>query len=715
MDDRKTPFIHQAPDDNPLHERELLRALMDNIPDTIYFKDRQSRFILINRAQALLLGIENPDTAVGKTDFDFFARETAQESFDDEQKIMASATPLIDKAEELHFPDGHTRWVSATKVPLCNAAGEICGIIGISRDVHERILMEEKLRQEHTLLRTLIDNMPDFIYVKDRRSRFLINNQAQRRQIGVEKLEEVVGKTDFDFFPVEYAQKYYDDEQMIMSTGRSLVSVEEAMVTKAGEHRWLSTTKVPLRAADGGIIGIVGISRDITERKRIDEQMQRSKDELENRVLERTAALKLANVRIEIRLNQLNFLNRTSYTLAQIMGLENLYPAIVEAFVSRFGRAEACLCVKGKRGFFCVHATPGLDSPKARQNCEKALSEYEEKDMQTPVVVEDWTTDKWLRHFPWSKCRDLTFYIAIPLLADNTMISCVQIFTSPDSRGHFEREKPLLTTLAAHAAVCQSNAQHYKELGEQARLEGELEAARSIQRGYMPQERPPIPHINLKGVYFPAFEVGGDYLDYFQTPAGSWVLVIADVCGKGIPAALHMTVLRSAFRAESLRHCTAKEIMCAVNSAMKIHLDNKSFITALCLVINAEGTSMTYARAGHPLLLRLGAGNERPANIDAAGVALGLISEADRFAALLEEKTIPLEKGERYILYTDGLTEALNEERETYGFKRLCALLEKEHSRNPEKIVSSIMNDVNKFKRAMPFHDDLTMLVMTVT
>jgi sigma-B regulation protein RsbU (phosphoserine phosphatase) len=295
------------------------------------------------------------------------------------------------------------------------------------------------------------------------------------------------------------------------------------------------------------------------------------------------------------------------------------------------------------------------------------------------------------------------------------MISCVQIFTAADSIGLYEREKPLLTTLAAHAAVCQSNARHYRELGAQARLEGELEAARNIQLSFMPQEKPPIPHVNVKGVYYPAFEVGGDYLDYFSTDDGSWVLVVADVCGKGVPAALHMTVLRSSFRSEARSRSSSKEILCAVNEAMRIHLDNKSFVTALCLVVNKDGTSMKYSRAGHPLLLRLGNAGRDAVNIACNGVALGLVSDAARFGNLIEEVEIPLVKGDRYLIYTDGVTEALNENRETYGFVRLCAALEHERGHNPEKVISAIMNDVGKFKREQPFHDDLTMLAMSVT
>ncbi|MBU1878045.1 MAG: PAS domain-containing protein, partial [Chloroflexi bacterium] len=116
-------------------ERDLLYALMDNIPDTIYFKDTASRFTRINKAQARLLGAQDPEAAVGKTDQDFFASEHAQAAYADEQAIVASGQPLIDKIERLRGADGQWRWVSATKAPIVGQDGRVVGLVGISRDV----------------------------------------------------------------------------------------------------------------------------------------------------------------------------------------------------------------------------------------------------------------------------------------------------------------------------------------------------------------------------------------------------------------------------------------------------------------------------------------------------------------------------------------------------------------------------------------------------
>lgn len=134
-----------------LYERDLLQALMDNIPDTIYFKDTESRFIRINRAQAGVLGIGNIEDAIGKTDFDFFEKEHAQEAFEDEQKIIQEGKPVIGKLEHFNTQDGW-KWMSATKVPIKDQGKDIIGLVGVSHDVTRQKVAEDALRSSEQFL-----------------------------------------------------------------------------------------------------------------------------------------------------------------------------------------------------------------------------------------------------------------------------------------------------------------------------------------------------------------------------------------------------------------------------------------------------------------------------------------------------------------------------------------------------------------------------------
>ncbi|MCC6694653.1 MAG: PAS domain-containing protein [Candidatus Hydrogenedentes bacterium] len=133
---------------------------------------------------------------------------------------------------------------------------------------------EEALAQERNLLRTLIDNLPDYIYAKDAESRFILNNSAHLRLLRAKSPEDVAGKSDYDMFPRELASQYYEDEQEIIRSGHPLVNREESVITEEGERRWLLTTKVPLCDADGVPVGLVGMSRDITGRKQMAEALE---------------------------------------------------------------------------------------------------------------------------------------------------------------------------------------------------------------------------------------------------------------------------------------------------------------------------------------------------------------------------------------------------------------------------------------------------------
>lgn len=130
-------------------ERDLLQALMDHIPDTIYFKDTASRFTRVNRAQAQVLRLSDPAAAVGKTDFDLQPVSVSQPSFEREQQIMASGQPLIDWVEYVPTPEGAPRWFSSTKIPLRDAAGQVTGLVGLSRDITERQLAQANLQAEN--------------------------------------------------------------------------------------------------------------------------------------------------------------------------------------------------------------------------------------------------------------------------------------------------------------------------------------------------------------------------------------------------------------------------------------------------------------------------------------------------------------------------------------------------------------------------------------
>jgi PAS domain S-box-containing protein len=171
------------------HEQILFQNLIKAIPDHIYFKDRQSRFVRINDTMAQKFGLANPSGAVGKKDFDFFTEEHARQAFDDEQRIMRTGEPLIGVEEKETWPDGHVTWASSTKVPLRDAAGNITGLVGISRDITERKWMEEALAEQAETYRALLSTALDGVIEVDEQLHIVDANQVYCRLLGYTKTE----------------------------------------------------------------------------------------------------------------------------------------------------------------------------------------------------------------------------------------------------------------------------------------------------------------------------------------------------------------------------------------------------------------------------------------------------------------------------------------------------------------------------------------------
>jgi diguanylate cyclase (GGDEF)-like protein/PAS domain S-box-containing protein len=255
-----------------------LQIILDSVGAWIFFKDRENRFIRVNQAFAQTMGMSREELE-GRSLFDLYPKEQADAFWNDDKAVMASGMAKTNILEPMDLKDGRL-WGQTDKIPYRDGEGNVIGIIGFSVDVTERKRAEEALALERNLLRTLIDNVPDYMYVKDTTSRFVVGNLAIAHSFGKESPEEIYGKSDFDFHAPELATQFLADEQAILSSGQALINREEYVVVPAGDRRWLITTKVPLRDGQDRIVGLVGVGRDITDRKRMEAELEESNEKL---------------------------------------------------------------------------------------------------------------------------------------------------------------------------------------------------------------------------------------------------------------------------------------------------------------------------------------------------------------------------------------------------------------------------------------------------
>lgn len=249
-----------------LHDQALLHSLLNNIPDSIYFKDRKSRFTKVNHAMAEKYGL-NDRSILGLTDFDLFTKEHAQPALEDERGIIASGKPIIGKLEKETFEDGSVGWVNTTKLPLHDEKKRIIGTMGISRDVTELHEAQENLTKEHNLLQTILNNIPDRIFVKDTDGRYLGTNPSHVLFLGQKSEAAVIGTTLLDHRNDEVSRRCHQADLDVIHAAKPVLNMEERQLEPDGTEIWYLTSKVPLFDDQGNVVGMIGISRDITTQK----------------------------------------------------------------------------------------------------------------------------------------------------------------------------------------------------------------------------------------------------------------------------------------------------------------------------------------------------------------------------------------------------------------------------------------------------------------
>ena len=256
-------------------EQFLVKALLDNLPDHVYFKDRESRFIRNNRAHAQSFGLDDPDQAIGKSDFDFFTEEAARQAFDDEQKIIQTGQPVF-KEENLTRKDNSQVWFSAMKLPLRDSDGNIIGTFGISRDITETKLAAEALKQSEERFRSVTESASDAIITTDSNQIIIGWNRGAKKIFGYTD-QEILGQSLNQIIQKDFRELQLKVIRLLKRGGGKYMAgktVELGGVRKDGSVFPVELSFSEWTTSEGKFF--TGILRDISGRKRI---------ELENQVI----------------------------------------------------------------------------------------------------------------------------------------------------------------------------------------------------------------------------------------------------------------------------------------------------------------------------------------------------------------------------------------------------------------------------------------------
>jgi len=258
-----------------------------------------------------------------------------------------------------------------------------------------------------------------------------------------------------------------------------------------------------------------------------------------------------------------------------------------------------------------------------------------------------------------------------------------------------------------------------QQAAEKKRLEEELRIAHEIQMSLLPQGPLHMPGVSVTAICVPAREVGGDYYDFFPLDEHRLGVLIADVSGKGTSAALYMAELKGLMLSLSRVHSSPRALLIDANRIIAPHLDARSFITLTYAIVDLKARTMTYARAGHTPLIHLPpsrASEPRRARILApSGMVLGLkLDHGEMFERLLEEAWIPLQSGDLYVFFTDGITEAMTRLDDFFGEHRLGQIIERHADLPSEELRERVFREIESFVGDAPQHDDMTMILLRI-
>jgi sigma-B regulation protein RsbU (phosphoserine phosphatase) len=292
-----------------------------------------------------------------------------------------------------------------------------------------------------------------------------------------------------------------------------------------------------------------------------------------------------------------------------------------------------------------------------------------------------------------------------PIISNNEVIGVFDL-ESDELNAYSDDDLEVLLMLASQVAIIIEKVMLHEQLIEKKRLEGQLEVARQVQLELLPPGDPQLPGYDISAYNFPTEEVSGDYYDWVRIYEDQIGLVIADVSGKGVPAALLMAFLRASLRAATHIGYAPQISMAKVNYLLWESIERNQFITAFYGILDTVNRTLAYANAGHnpPLLLKA-SGEER--FIERGGLPLGMFRDT-RY----HQYYLPIEPGDVLVLYTDGVTEATNPAGDEFGRERLATAVREAANLPARELIRSVQNEVLNWTDGKGASDDITFFVI---
>jgi sigma-B regulation protein RsbU (phosphoserine phosphatase) len=326
---------------------------------------------------------------------------------------------------------------------------------------------------------------------------------------------------------------------------------------------------------------------------------------------------------------------------------------------------------------------------------------------QKPLLIEDFTTDERFRGVK-VESDQIRSVLSVPLKVKDKMIGVINLINKKGGGTFTRDDERLVGIIATQSAQVLENARLYEEEKRLQQMERELQMARDIQQSLLPKEDPAIAGAEIAGLSYPAREVGGDYYDFIDLGEEVLGIVIADVSGKGVPASLLMSNIQATLRVQAVASGSPGHCISEANAALHRSTASDKYATLFYGVLNMKEKTFISTNAGHnpPMLINKEACCRR---LETGGIVLGMLPDMP-----FEDEKIQLEAGDLLLMYSDGITEAMDDKEEEYGEERLRKLLDENRHMAPADLLEKIVADVLAFASDAPQQDDMTLVAVKI-
>ncbi len=601
-----------------------------------------------------------------------------------------------------HRPDGSEGWGILSARPVLDESGKLAAACAVVTDITDRKRWEQQIQENEQRLRCLIDLNTDAVFTLDPEGRLVDCNPAGERISGFCR-EELLGRFFSELVPPDRLD--LAEEGFLLTLNGATVSRDAAIINASGQRVELEVTTVPIQI-EGRVTGIFGIARDITERKR---------REAENAALlerERAAREEMAAAR-----DRLLFLLRTGRVLSSSLDYRSTVERMARLAVPLLG--DHCvvdvlepdhsirrLCARLADAESGVVAVEEVHYPTEHRGLIDMAGEAPSGRpalFADPARLASILQARYPAELLMLQELHPQALMCAPLMARDRVLGAITFVRTTPERPFSRDDLEVAEELARTAALALDNARLYRV---------QQEIARTLQQNLLPPTLPQIPGLEVAAAYRAAgegIEVGGDFYDLFETPGGSWTVVIGDVTGKGPSAATITSLIRHTIRALAVRLRWPAQILAQANAMIMDQIAGEYYSTALCARFTPlqRKARLRFSSAGHlpPLVLRRNGSFER---LDQPGFMLGL-----QPAIELKDRAVELSAGDAVIFYTDGVTEARTGGK-LFGEERLEALVRECAGCDAQEIVRRIERAVLEFQHGHPA-DDIAIVVLRVS